>query len=84
MLTLKMSQGGFKYHERVTNTMDMLVVKWHDEITNETRGGDGEPPRVDLANPDSRLSRFCQPLVGLADCLSRLPLMLAPRACLSP
>jgi hypothetical protein len=51
-----MSQGGFKYHERVTNTMDMLEVKWHDEITNKTRGGDGEPPQVSLADPDSQLS----------------------------
>jgi hypothetical protein len=37
--------------------MDMLEVKQRDEITNETRGEDGEPP--------ARLGWFA-PLVGLA------------------
>jgi hypothetical protein len=38
--------------------MDMLEVERRDEITNETRGGDGEAPRVGFADPNSRLSRF--------------------------
>jgi hypothetical protein len=65
-----MSLDDLGHQEQVTNTMDMLEVKRRDEITNKTRGGDGEPPRVGLADPDSRLSR--------------LPLMPALRACLSP
>jgi hypothetical protein len=79
-----MSLDGLGHHEQDTNIIDMLEVKQRDEITNETRGGDGEPRRADS---DSRLSRFGQPTVGLADYLSplsQLPLMPAPRACLSP
>jgi hypothetical protein len=87
MLTLKISLDDLGHHEQVTNTMDMLEVKQRDEITNKTRGGDGEAPRVGLTDPDSRLSQFGQPPVSLADCLSRLsglPLMPALQACLSP
>jgi hypothetical protein len=59
LLTLKNVQGSFKYYERVINVLGMVEVKRRGEITNETRGADGEPPRVGLADPDSRLSRFC-------------------------
>jgi hypothetical protein len=59
LLTLKNVLSSFKYYERVINVLGMVEVKRRDEITNETRGADSEPPRVGLADPDSRLSRFC-------------------------
>jgi hypothetical protein len=58
---------GLGHHGQVTNIMDMLEVKQRDEITNETRGEDGEPP----ASQASQLGWFA-PLVGLADTQSRL------------